>query len=197
MPAVRLSWREAQSFCQWLSERSGSAVSLPTEAQWEWACRAGTDTPFFYGDLNTDFAAFGNLGDASLADFSGNPYVLDHVQARYGNANNPYDNWVPQDARYNDGGFVSRSVASYKPNPWGLYDMHGNVAEWTRSRYVPYPYREDDRRNDMDTDGVTKRVVRGGSWYDRPKRCTSSYRFGYRDYQRVYNVGVRVIIAEH
>jgi len=85
-------------------------------------------------------------------------------------------------------------VGQYTPNPWGLHDMHGNVAEWTLSKYVPYPYKGDNGRNDTKTKGY--RVIRGGSWYDRPRRCTSSYRFGYREYQRVFNVGFRVVVAE-
>jgi len=106
---------------------------------------------------------------------------------------NKYDDWVPKDERFNDAGFVSVDVGSYKPNPWGLHDVHGNVWEWTRSVYQPYPYRDDDR-NDPAADGP--RVVRGGSWYDRPKRCTSSYRLPYRPYQGVFNVGFRVVMEE-
>jgi len=191
MPAVRLSWKQAVAFCDWLTTKTGRQFALPTEAQWEWACRAGAGAPFNYGTFQTDFSKHANLGDAMLADFSGNPYVLDHAKARYNNPRNIFDNWIPQDSRFNDGGFLSVNVASYAPNPWGLHDMHGNVAEWTRSLYIPYPYDENDGRNDRDAHG--KRVVRGGSWYDRPKRCTSSYRFGYRTYQKVYNVGFRVI----
>ncbi len=187
MPAVRLSWLEAKAFCKWLTTRSGWHVDLPTEAQWEWACRAGTDQPFFYGGVDADFSEFANLGDATLADFSGNPYQIDRVKARYGNADNPYDNWIPQDARFNDKGFVSEQTAKYKPNAWALHDMHGNVAEWTSSPYVPYPYT-------AAAEATGKRVVRGGSWYDRPKRCTASFRGCYREYQKVFNVGFRVVI---
>jgi len=193
MPAVRLSWKQARAFCRWVAKRTGRRVALPTEAQWEWACRAGSATPMSYGDLDTDFSTFANLGDRTLSDFSGNPYQIDPVRGRYNNPDNIHDNWIPQDARFNDQGFVSVTVGKYKPNAWGLHDMHGNVAEWTRSLYVPYPYA-DDKRNDPAARG--KRVIRGGSWYDRPKRCTSSYRFGYRDYQKVFNVGFRVIIEE-
>jgi formylglycine-generating enzyme required for sulfatase activity len=190
LPAVRLSWQQAQAFCEWLSEKSGYTVALPTEAEWEWACRAGSATPFSYGDLDSDFSTHANLGDARLADFSGNPYEHDPVKARYGNANNPFDNWIPQDGRFDDGGFLSVAVGSYKANAWGLHDMHGNVAEWTRSRYLPYPYSA--THDKLEASG--KRVIRGGSWYDRPKRCTSSFRYGYRPYQKVYNVGFRVTL---
>lgn len=191
MPAVRLSWRQAVAFCEWLSQKLGVNAALPTEAQWEWACRAGSDTAFSFGGLDTDFSPFENLGDASLADFSGDPYTLDRVKARYNNPENPFDNWIPQEARFNDGGFVSEPVGKYQPNAWGLHDMHGNVAEWTASPYRPYPYQEAGAGT-----GPGKRVVRGGSWYDRPKRCTSSYRFGYREYQKVFNVGFRVVLAD-
>ncbi len=192
-PAVRLSWRQAMGFCNWLKAQTGWNVTLPTEAQWEWACRAGTDTDFWFGDRDTDFSKCANMGDSTLSLYSGNPYKVDPRKAAYGNPENIYDNWVPQDARFDDGGFVSVEVGRYRPNPWGLRDMHGNVAEWTRSLYLPYPYDGGDRNRE---DAGGKRVVRGGSWYDRPKRCTASYRFGYRDYQQVFNVGFRVVVEE-
>ena len=81
---------------------------------------------------------------------------------------NRYDDWIPRDDRFDDGGFVTEPVGRYQPNPWGLHDMHGNAWEWTRSAYRPYPYREDDGRNALARAGE-ERVVRGGSWYDRPE----------------------------
>lgn len=194
-PVVRVSWVEAMQFCEWLSAKQNRRVSLPTEAQWEWACRAGSATPFWYGGLQTDFAKFANLGDAMLAKFSGNPYVQDWKAAAHRDPGK-YDNWIPQDARFNDDGFITEPVGKYEANPWGLYDMHGNCWEWTRSLYRPYPYRDDGRNA---VDGVSpdsERVVRGGSWRDRPYRATSSFRVPYRQYQRVFNVGFRVIVEE-
>lgn len=73
--------------------------------------------------------------------------------------------------------------------------MHGNVWEWTRSAYMSYPYSDIDGRNETD-EKKEKRVVRGGSWYDRPYRATSSFRLPYREYQKVYNVGFRVVMLE-
>jgi formylglycine-generating enzyme required for sulfatase activity len=70
--------------------------------------------------------------------------------------------------------------------------MHGNAAEWTRSALAPYPCRDDDGRNAITTEG--EKVVRGGSWYDRPARCRSSFRLSYPAWQRVYNVGFRVVV---
>ena len=105
---------------------------------------------------------------------------------------NRYDDWIPRDNRFDDGGFVTEPVGRYQPNLWGLHDMHGNAWEWTRSAYRLYPYHENDGRNDLALAGE-ERVVRGGSWYDRPKRCTSSFRLFYPAWQRVFNVGFRVV----
>jgi formylglycine-generating enzyme required for sulfatase activity len=70
--------------------------------------------------------------------------------------------------------------------------MHGNAWEWTRSTYAAYPYRADDGRNNLDE--TRDKVVRGGSWYDRPQRCRSAFRLSYPAWQKVYNVGFRIII---
>jgi formylglycine-generating enzyme required for sulfatase activity/cytochrome c553 len=179
-PVCRVSWDEAMAFCRWLSLRISQDVSLPTEAQWEWACRAGSDTPMFYGDLDTDFSPFGNMADVTIREL-----VYD-VRDQY-----PPD-LVPRDARFNDRRLVTANVGSYRPNAWGLYDMHGNVWEWTRSKYLPYPYQANDGRNNIKDTG--DRVVRGGSWYDRPKRCRSAFRLSYPAWRKVYNVGFRIVI---
>ncbi len=189
-PVVRLSHSQAVAFCRWLSRKTGLRFDLPTEAQWEYACRAGSDEPFYYGDLNSDFSPFANLGDAMLREFVCHPYKK-HREP-YPNPGR-YDDWIPKDDRFNDGGFVSEDVGGYRPNAWGLHDMHGNVAEWTRSAKRPYPYRDDDGRNRLDSD--EDRVARGGSWRDRPSRARAAFRLGYRPYQNVYNVGFRVVCS--
>jgi formylglycine-generating enzyme required for sulfatase activity len=165
-PVVRVSWDEAIAFCRWLSEKLGEDVTLPTEAQWDWACRAGTAPPLNFGDLDSDFSRFGNMGDANLrklADEGWRPKSPD---------------LVPKDSRFNDGSLVTTEVGRYLPNAWGLHDMHGNAAEWTRSDYGP----------------SAKKVIRGGSWRDRPKLCRSASRWAYDPWQKVFNVGFRVVI---
>jgi formylglycine-generating enzyme required for sulfatase activity len=194
-PAVRVSWEDAMAFCRWLSQRTGLRLTLPTEAQWEWACRAGAGTPFSFGNLDADYSAFANLGDKKLAEFAADT-ALDHYSAARPMTNpNRYDDWIPRDDRFNDNGFVTEPVGRYRPNAWGLHDLHGNAWEWTRSAYRPYPYQDSDGRNAPDL-SAADRVVRGGSWYDRPKRCTASFRLAYPAWQRVYNVGFRIVCED-
>jgi formylglycine-generating enzyme required for sulfatase activity len=174
---VRVTWNEAMAFCKWLSQKSGRKFTLPTEAQWEWACRAGTAAPFFYGTRDTDFAKFANLADASLNQ-------LDRGDA---------PPWHPRDPRFNDGCGVTGEVGRYEPNAWGLRNMIGNAAEWTLSNYQRYPYADTDGRNNLKTD--TMKTVRGGSWFDRPAHTGSAARLPYRPWQAVYNVGFRVVMS--
>jgi len=173
-PVVRVSWIEAMEFCAWLSRRTGRELTLPTESQWEWACRAGTAGPLSFGNLDADFGRQANLADATLGGF----------------ARGDSPQWHPKDARFHDGALVTANAGSYRPNPWGLCDVHGNAAEWTRSSYRPYPYDSGDGREEP---GLAEpKTVRGGSWYDRPKRARSAYRLHYPTWEGVYNVGFRV-----
>ncbi|MHC5067856.1 MAG: formylglycine-generating enzyme family protein, partial [Planctomycetota bacterium] len=94
-----------------------------------------------------------------------------------------------------DGSHLQRAPGAYAANAWGLHDMHGNVAEWTSSAYAPYPYDAGDGREAVGT-AQTQRVVRGGSAYDRPYRATASYRLGYPAWQKVYNVGFRIVVED-
>ncbi len=96
-----------------------------------------------------------------------------------------------KDPRSNDGALHLSEVGKYQANPWGLFDMHGNAAEWTRSDYKAYPYKATDGRNDG---GEGKKVVRGGSWHDRPFRATSTFRLGFQCWHRVYHTGFRVVV---
>ncbi|MFA7693079.1 MAG: SUMF1/EgtB/PvdO family nonheme iron enzyme [Candidatus Hydrogenedentales bacterium] len=186
-PVIRVSWHEALAFTDWLSTQSGTPCTLPTEAQWEWACRAGGADALFYGGLDTDFSPYANLADASvirLAVAGVNPQPIPNPS--------PFMDFLPKDPRFDDGERLVCAVGQYAPNPWGLKDMHGNVCEWTRSAYLPYPYKDDDGRNDII--GEAKRVVRGGSWTDRPFRARSAFRTPYQPWQAVQNVGFRVMI---
>jgi len=180
-PVCRVTWVQAAAFCRWLSEKSGERFTLPTEAQWEYACRAGTATPLSYGPVKADFAPYANMADARLRAVDTFGWNL---------PSGAVPPWRPAIENVNDGHRVSAPVGVFKPNAWGLHDMHGNVWEWTRTAYRPYPYAADDGRDGGQGEG--DKVVRGGSWYDRPARCRSAFRLSYPPWQRVYNVGLRV-----
>jgi formylglycine-generating enzyme required for sulfatase activity len=169
-PVARVSCLETERFCAWLGERLGKACRLPTEAEWEYACRAGTQTPFSCGE-GADLGQFANSADANLGGLKP---------------------WSVRDNSRNDGAAASADAGRYQPNAWGLHDMHGNVAEWTASAYRAYPYdAADGRERPGPTD---ERVVRGGSWDDLPRRCRSAFRLSYQPDQPVYNVGFRVVV---
>jgi formylglycine-generating enzyme required for sulfatase activity len=189
-PAVRMSWQDARDFCAWVSQKTGLHTALPTEAQWEWACRAGSDTDMAFGSRTSDFSTHANLADKSIEKFavSGvNPTFRSNL------VGNPVYDFIPRISEVDDRQFLITGTKQYQPNAWGVYDMHGNVAEWTRSDYVSYPYRAKES-NSLDV--TTQKVVRGGSFFDRPYRATSSYRLGYVPWQGVFNVGFRVVIEE-
>lgn len=187
-PVIRVTWHQARAFCAWLAQRTGAKVDLPTEAQWEWACRAGTDSAFSFGGQDVDFSLFTNLADYSLTAFAVrgvNPQPIKNP--------GPNDAFIPRIDQRNDGQMISAPVGTYLANPWGLRDTHGNVGEWTRSDYRPYPYQAGGR--DGGAVDVPK-VVRGGSWRDRPYRARSAFRSVYQPHQPVYNVGFRIIIED-
>ncbi len=187
-PVVRISYDEALSFCEWLSEKLNKNVSLPSENQWEWACRAGTSTDFWYGDDKTNFAEFENLSDDEVRKFA-----VRNVNPKYIGDNDsklPFYAFTPRIKDVNDGNMIVTDVASYQANLWGLYDMHGNVAEWTSSSYKPTGKAQDKYYTEK------MKVVKGGSWRDRPKVSKSGSKRYYLSYQKVYNVGLRVVISK-
>ena len=175
-PVIRVSWERAMAFCEWLSQRTGRRVTLPTEAQWEWACRAGSAEVFPWGAADADFAPYANLADQRVAALA--------------RADSPL--WMPRVDSVDDGATVSADVGQYAANPWRLYDIIGNVREWTRSLYAPSD-AEDGSEIEA---GGGRAVVRGGSWYDRPNRARAGFRWGYPTWRPVFDVGFRVVISE-
>jgi formylglycine-generating enzyme required for sulfatase activity len=183
-PMENVQWDQAIEFCKRLSAlpaemKAGRHYRLPTEAEWEYACRAGTSSPFHQGkSLSSKEANFnGNFpyGDAALA-----PYLR-----------------------------RTSKVGSYKPNAWGLYDMHGNVSEWCIDWYDPDYYKKSPRADPKGPDngvvptgyknrgtpgeGLFYRVIRGGSWMDEGRGCRSAYRFRAMPNEPYQLIGFRVV----
>ena len=171
-PVVRVSQEEAVAFCEWLSERTGKTFRLPTEAEWEYACRAGSASPLWWGATDADFTAYANLADRQLGKERG----------IYGGKSVRVPSWRPAVMTLDDGYHVAAPVGTFAANAWGLYDMHGNVAEWTSS---PVEGGEGDLR-----------IIRGGSWYNLPTQATAGHRMAYPKWQPVYDVGFRVVMAD-
>ncbi|MFN7898981.1 MAG: formylglycine-generating enzyme family protein [Synechococcaceae cyanobacterium] len=164
-PVERVSWHDAMEFCNRLSQRFGRHYTLPSEAQWEYACRAGTTTPFHFGDTIS----------AKLAN-----YV---ATVSYGDG--PTGEYREQ----------TTSVASFPANGWGLYDMHGNVWEWCSDHWhASYEGAPENDRGwiDENADKNSNRLLRGGSWDRFPRLCRSAYRVSLHPRSRDDHVGFRV-----
>ncbi len=179
-PVVRVSWNNAVEFCRRLSERTGRQVTLPSEAEWEWACRAGSSSPLWYGSTDDDFSPRENLAGREQRKFAfqGKPV------------------WYLRDDRYTDRHLVSAPIGSYSANAWGLHDMAGNVSEWTRTIYHADRSHATGERTDENLAHNTRTefVVRGGSWIVPPRFANSSWRWKYAPWRRVFNVGFRIAI---
>jgi formylglycine-generating enzyme required for sulfatase activity len=156
-PVDNVSWNDAQEFCQKTGKR------LPTEAEWEYACRAGTETQFSSGNTLT----------SEQANFNG--------RYPYGGApNGPYrERAVP--------------VGSYKPNAWNLYDMHGNVAEWCLDWYDPAYYGNSEKNDPLGPKEGKLKVVRGGSWSQKAASLRSARRAGYNPTMKLNTIGFRCV----
>jgi formylglycine-generating enzyme len=175
-PVVQVSWNDAQAFCDWLSKRCDKIVRLPTEAEWEYSCRAGTKTAYPWGDNPDDGKGWANVADQSLKN---------------GLPNDPdtelFFSW--------DDGFVFTSpVGSFKANAFGLYDMIGNASQWCGDRDGDYEKGEVKDPTGPDSGG-DRRALRGGSWSDNRTICRSACRgAGFPD-SRAYDIGFRVVVA--
>jgi sulfatase modifying factor 1 len=175
-PVVNVSWSDAKAFCKWLSEKEKKTYRLPTEAEWEYACRAGTKTAYGHGDDPEGLAAIGNGADAT--------------------ARAKYPEWsIGIQAK--DGYVFTAPVGQFRANALGLHDMHGNVWEWCEDWYVPNSF---SREKQIDPTGPATgkaRVQRGGGWSSDAKRLRSAARIG-RDpvaYRGCY-LGFRVVLEQ-
>ncbi len=175
--ATKVSHNDAMLFNKLLSERSGEQVTLPTAEQWEWAARAGSDEDFWFGNLNSDFTKYDNLADKSL-----DKMAVIGVDPQPMGENNPafrFQAYIPKDRSVNDGNMLMTAPGQYEASPWGLYDINGNVAEWTNTPATGQTY-----------------VVKGGSWYDRAKKVTVADSREFLPWHEVWNVGFRPIILD-
>ena len=175
-PAVAVSWNDATAFCKWLGKTTGKRVALPTEAQWEYACRAGSQAAFQWGN-DPD----GGKGWCNAADRT---------------AKSKFSTW-PSVFTWSDGRVYTAPVGSYMKNAFGLHDMHGNVWEWCRDYYAPQ--YSTARGNTTDPTGPAAgslRVVRGGSWGGGVRDYRSASRRGRTPVTRGDGDGFRIVVLD-
>jgi formylglycine-generating enzyme required for sulfatase activity len=171
-PVVCVSWNDSKAFCAWLAKRSGRAVRLPTEAEWERACRGGTRTRFSFGDDEEDLSSYANVADASFRKATGR-------------------NWG---IKGDDGHGFTAPVGRFRANAYGLSDMHGNAWEWCEDQYRPYkdiPAIKDPLSLKKAGEDE-RRVLRGGSWGNFPWDCRAASRDRRAPSGRYDGVGFRV-----
>jgi formylglycine-generating enzyme required for sulfatase activity len=166
-PVEQVSWHDAIEFCRRLSAFTGDVYTLPSEAQWEYACRAGTTTPFAFGETITP----------ELANYNAKYTYANGIKGEYREQTMP--------------------VGSFPANAWGLQDMHGNVWEWCldhfHGNYQDAPFDGSAwLKKDADESSAT-RLLRGGSWLFSPGSCRSAYRDHVRPGNALGNVGLRMV----
>lgn len=164
LPVEKVSWYDATEFCQRLSKYTNRTYLLPTEAQWEYACRGGTTTPFYFGEMIT----------TDLANYDGRQGYGTKPTGKYDKKTSPVD--------------------SFTPNPFGLYDLHGNVWEWCEDHYSPsYKSKSTDGTAYYSNMMSSPRLVRGGSWSLNPTYCRSGKRSSYAPDSNYNFLGFRII----
>jgi formylglycine-generating enzyme required for sulfatase activity len=161
-PVGNVSWNDAVKFCQWLSRKAGRLVRLPTESEWEYACRAGTTTVFFTGDAPASLNGYASVPDQAL-------------RAKLGER--PDETvWFP----FDDACPFTAPLGSFKPNPWGLYDMIGNVFQWC---------------GDASANDPKRRMLRGGSYNLNIGTCRCAAPGSGKPESRYSYTGFRVVVV--
>ncbi|WP_130618194.1 SUMF1/EgtB/PvdO family nonheme iron enzyme [Dyella amyloliquefaciens] len=173
LPVVNISWADAKAYADWLSQRTGKTYRLPSEAEFEYALRGGTTTRYWWGD-GAPTSKVENLTGSSDRSPSGR-------------------RWSNAFAGYRDGFWGPAPVMSFSPNPYGLYDMGGNVSEWVQDCWHDSYLRAPRDGSAWINPGCSVRVVRGGSWGSSPDQVRSAYRQGADATVRSGRVGFRVI----
>lgn len=176
-PVACVSWEDASEYVRWLSKRTGKNYRLLSEAEWEYAARAGITTARFWGDAENTSCSFANGADLTTRPLVPGASAWDIAQC-------------------NDRYAYTAPVGRYRANGFGLYDMLGNVGEWTQDCWnVNYVGAPTDGRAWAAGD-CSQRTVRGGSWDDAPLGLRAGYRVGSAAYIRVYSRGFRVATGE-
>jgi formylglycine-generating enzyme required for sulfatase activity len=172
-PVVNVSWNDAEKFTIWLRGKTQRNCSLPSEAQWEYACRACTTTLFVSGNDGETLAQVGNVAD--------------------GTAKKKFTDWSFT-IKAEDGYVFTAPGGRFRANPLGLHDLHGNIWEWCEDWYDEKYYANSPRPDPLNEQKASSRVVRGGSWNFLPGDCRAAYRNGSSPDYRNGDLGFRVVV---
>lgn len=182
-PVVNVTWNDAAAFCRWLSNKDNRVYRLPSEAEWEYACRAGTQTRFYCGDSDSSLAGFENVGDVTFRTKVVTKY-MPNAKAQL------------KLVEFTDGFAFTAPVGQFKPNALGLYDMLGNVREMCQDTYNKDFYLQGTHQNQMNPVNESSgegRVARGGTWFSEDALlCRSASRYRTPPDYRSYALGFRV-----
>jgi sulfatase modifying factor 1 len=172
-PVVNVTWNDAVAMAQWLSRKEGRVYRLPTEAEWEYACRAGTRTRYHSGDAPVSLAKVANTFDLDSAV--------------------NWSRWSSNALPVHDGYAFTSPVGRFQPNAWGVYDMHGNAWEWTADWHGDTYYAESPAVDPKGPPDGEVRVRRGGSWHTWALYARSSFRNWNTPQTRYPLVGMRLV----
>ena len=167
-PVIRVFWGDAVAYTEWLSEKTGERYRLPSEAEWEYAARAGSETKYHFGDEESQLCRYGNHADTSTDYRWRNQACSDGV------------------------GKQTATVGRYQPNAWGLHDMHGNLWEWVQDCWNDSYRGAPTDGSAWETGNCKTRVMRGGCWYDPPENLRAANRSRPISGARSYGEGFRV-----
>ncbi len=188
-PVNYVTWNDAIAFCKWLSKKEGKKYRLPTEAEWEYACRAGTATPYWFGADPEELVRNANVADQDVKNRWPNSVIASFDnEGKVTDTKMPFPYLSGRD-RYT----FTAPVGQFRPNAFGLYDMHGNVWEWCQDSYAEDYYAKSPVNDPQGPSAGSSRVLRGGGWFNTPV----SVRYATRDVEhpsfRLYSVGFRVV----
>lgn len=172
LPVLHLAWEDTQAYVEWLSERTGERYRLPSEAEFEYALRAGSRSPYWWGDGRPEDGIENLAGQDDQSD-----------------TGRRFSNFVRS---YGDEHFGPAPVGRFQPNPWGLYDMAGNVSEWTQDCWHSNYVRAPANGLPWENPGCDRRVVRGGYWASAPRQARSAARVSAPEGLRTPQIGFRV-----
>ncbi len=170
-PVTNVSWNDAVKFCEWLSGKEWKTYRLPTEAEWEYACRAGTESRFSMGNNPEKIVEFGNVSESAFSEFTTIGRTIQGL----------------------DGFGATAPVGGFRSNAFGLYDMHGNAWEWCLDTYGYYSLLPQADPKNVDSSVKSKRIRRGGSCFSFVSGCCSWARSHEPPSYRYNDIGFRVV----